>query len=51
MLVVDFGCMMFHYYLYGCELTCQRDCRPLEDIQLKHVTNTPPRLQKLLMKI
>ena len=51
MLAVVFGCMGFHHYLYGRELICQGDHKPLEDIHLKQLSDAPPRLQRLLLKI
>ena len=43
--------MRFHHYLYGREFICQSDHKPLEDIHLKHLSDAPPRLQRLLLKI
>ena len=51
MLAVAFGCNRFHHYLYGREFICQGDHRPLEDIHLKHLSDAPPRLQRLLLKV
>ena len=51
MLEVVFGCMPFHYYLFGGQLACQSDHKPLKNIHLKHLSNKPPRLQRLLLKI
>ena len=51
MLAVVFGCMRFHCYLYGREFICQSDQKPLEDIHLKHVSDAPTRLQRILLKI
>ena len=51
MLAVVFGCMKFHHYLYGRKFICESDHKPLEDIHLKHLSDAPPRLQRLLLKI
>ena len=51
MLAIGFGCMRFHHYLYGREFICQSDHKPLEDIHLKHLSDDPPRLQRLLLMI
>ena len=51
MLAVVFGCIRLHHYLYGREFICQSDHKPLEDIHLKHLSDAPPRLQRLLLKI
>ena len=36
--------------MYGRKFICQSDHKPLEDIHLKHLSDAPPRLQKLLLK-
>ena len=51
MLVVVFGCIKFHHYLYSRRFICESDHKPLEDTHLKHLSNAPPRLQRLLLKI
>ena len=51
MLAVGFGCIKFHHYLYGRKFICESDHKPLEDIHLKHLSDIPPRLQRLLLKI
>ena len=51
MLAAAWGCIKFHHYLYGRKLVCQSDHKPLEDIHLKHLSDTPPRLQRLLLKL
>ena len=51
MLVVVFGCIKFHHYLYSRKFICESDHKPLEDIHLKHLSDAPPRLQRLLLKI
>ena len=51
MLAVVFSCMRFHHYLYGREFIYQSDHKSLEDTHLKHLSNDPPRLKRLLLKI
>ena len=51
MLAVALGCIKFHHYLYGRKFVCQTDHKPLEDIHLKHLSDAPPRLQRLLLKL
>ena len=45
------GCFEFHHYLYGRKFICQSDHKPLEDIYLKYLSDAPPRLQRLLLKL
>ena len=51
MLAVVFGCRRFHIYLYGREFIYQSDHKPLEDIHLKDLSDAPPRLHRLSLKI
>ena len=51
MLTVVFGCLKFHHYLYGISFVCNSDHQPLETIHLKHLSDAPPRLQRLLLKL
>ena len=51
MLAVVWGCIKFHHYLYGRKFICQTDHKPLEDIHLKHLSDAPPRLKRLLLKL
>ena len=41
----------FHHYFYGRKFICQTDHKPLEDIHLKHLSDAPPSLQRLLLKL
>ena len=50
-LAVVLGCLKFHHYLYSRKFICEIDHKPLKDIYLKHLSNAPPRLQRLLLKI
>ena len=51
MLAIVFGCLKFHHYLYGRSFVCNSDHWPLENIHLKHLSDAPPRLQRLLLKL
>ena len=51
MLAVAWGCIKFHHYLYDRKFICQTDHKPLEDIHLKHLSDAPPRLKRLLLKL
>ena len=45
------GLEKFHTYIYGRPVVCYRDHKPLESIQLKQLSQTPPRLQRMLLRI
>ena len=51
MLVVVSGCLKYHHYLYGRRFVCRSDHQPLEKIHLKNLSDAPPRLQRLLLKM
>ena len=51
MLAVVWGCIRCHHYLYGRKFVCQSDNKPLEDIHLIYLSDAPPRLQRLLLKL
>ena len=51
MLAVVFGVERFHTYLYGSKFIVESDHKPLEAIQLKHLHQAPPRLQRMLLRI
>ena len=51
MLALVFECLKFHHYLYGRSFVCNSDHQPLENIHLKHLSDAPPRLQRLLLKL
>ena len=48
MLAVVFGCMKFHHYLYGRWFICESDHKPLEDIHLKHLSDAPTKVTKII---
>ena len=51
LLSVVIGCIRFHHYLYARKFECYSDHKPLEDIHLKHLSDTPARLQRWLLKL
>ena len=51
MLAVVWVCIKFHHYLYGRKFVYQSDHKPLEDIHLKYLSDAPPRLERLLLKL
>lgn len=48
---IVFGCERFHQYLYGRHFTVETDHKPLETIVKKPLAHTPPRLQRMLLKL
>ena len=51
LLAVVFGCERFHTYVFGKPFTVESDHKPLEEIQKKSLANTPPRLQRLMLRL
>ena len=52
LLAVLFGCEQFHQYVYGKNiLHVESDQKPLESIMKKPLSNTPPRLQRMLLRL
>lgn len=51
LLAVVFGCTRFHTYIYGSRFTVESDHKPLENIQHKSLANTPPRLQRMMLRL
>ena len=51
MLAVVFRCLKIHHYLYGRSFICNSDHQPLENIHLMHLSDAPPKLQRLLLKL
>lgn len=51
LLAVVHGLEKFHTYIYGRPITVYSDHKPLENIQLKQLSQAPPRLQRMLMRI
>ena len=51
MLAVVFGAERFHTFLYGSLFVVETDHKPLESIQLKSLSQAPPRLQRMLLRL
>jgi hypothetical protein len=51
MLAVQYGCERFYTYLMGLRFEIQTDHRPLEAIWRKPLSEAPPRLQRLMLKV
>ena len=51
MLGVVYGCEQFHQYVYGLKLEAETDHKPLIAISSKPLSNAPPRLQRLLIRL
>ena len=48
---VVIGCEKFHEYIYGRNFRIQNNHKPLEPIFKKDLCTTPPRLQRMLLKL
>ena len=51
MLALVFGGLRFHHYLHGRPFIGNSDHQPLKNIHLKHLSDVPPSLQRLLLKL
>ena len=51
MLACVFGAEQFHTYVFGRSFTIESDHKPLEQINLKNPTDTPARLQRMLLHL
>ena len=51
MLSVVFALEHFHCFIYGKAVTVLSDHKPLESIHLKQLSQAPPRLQRMLLRI
>ena len=51
LLAVVFGCERYHQFIYGRKVSVQSDHKPLESIIKKPLANTPPRLQRMLLRL
>ena len=49
MLACVFGAEWFHTYVFGRSFTIESDHKPLEQINLKNLADTPARLQRMLL--
>ena len=51
MLACVFGAERFHTYVFGRSFTIESDHKPLEQINLKRLADTPKRLQGMLLRL
>ena len=51
MLACVFRAERFHTYVFGRSFTIESDHKPLEQINLKNLTDTPARLQRMLLRL
>ncbi|XP_055887318.1 uncharacterized protein K02A2.6-like [Biomphalaria glabrata] len=51
MLAIVFRVERFHYYVYGRPIKVETDHKPLEAIIKKPLASTPPRLQRMLLRL
>ncbi len=48
---IVFGCEKFHQYVYGRTVNVYSDHKPLEAIMRKPLAETPPRLQRMILRL
>ena len=51
LLAIVFACERFHQSVYGNDIDVQSDHKPLEAIMTKSLSQTPPRIQRLLIRL
>ena len=51
LLAIVFACGRFHQFVYGNDIDVQSDHKPLEAIMTKPLSQTPPRIQRLLIRL
>ena len=51
LLAIVFACERFHQFVYGNDIVVQSDHKPLEAIMTKPLSQTPPRIQRLLIRL
>ena len=51
LLAISWGVQKFHTYLYGREVIVETDHKPLESIFKKQLSEAPPRLQRMFLKL
>ena len=51
LLAIVYECEKFSQCIYGREIIIQTDHKPLESIMKKPLANTPPRIQRLLIRL
>lgn len=50
-LAITFACKQFHQFVYRNDIDFQSDHKPLEAIVTKPLSQTPPRIQRLLIRL
>lgn len=51
LLAIVFGLVKFHEYVYGKVVDIETDHKPLESLYKKPLSNAPPRLQRMMLRI
>ena len=51
LLAILFGMERFHQYTYGKEVIVESDHKPIEMIHQKSLSSSPPRLQRMLLRL
>ena len=51
LLAIVFACERFHQFVYGNDIVVHSDHKPLEAIMTKPLSQTPPRIQRLLIRL
>ena len=51
LLAIIFACERFHQFVYGNDIDVQSDHKPLEAIMTKQLSQTPPIIQRLLIRL
>ena len=51
LLAIVYGCEKFNQYIYGRNVVIESDHKPLENIMRKPLAETPPRMQRLLIRL
>lgn len=50
-LAVVYGCEQFHTFLFSQYFTVESDHKPLESIHITHLSSSPPRLWRMLLRL
>lgn len=50
-MAIAFACLQFHQFVYGNDIVVQSDHKPLEAIMTKPLSQAPPRIQQLLIRL
>ena len=51
LLACVFGAEQFHAYVFGCDFTIESDHKPLEQINIMNLADTPVHLQRMLLQL